>query len=707
MRRVLFFTLLCLALVSTAAQAIQLHWSSGAVNLTFTEATRCTLVVQADSAEVTLPAEWQLLWVADSTQVEVVALDSIEVCAADTAQVYDVEGPATSEDSTANRWTAQFCSGGSSVAAGATYVLDLPAWARGKLKVVALDPADSTSVIESNEVLFNGGVSDDFQTTVLDVESTHEGTDLVISAVGTGLDAAESAKLVAPDGSWTVKLDLVSRSSSTLTASAYVAVDLPASVLAVESASGVSAVASVPADFPYAPMSQIGSSGLMVPGDSIQPKDFAFLYQARLGIFHLFYIWQDRKIVAREGGKHDSTEKFLGHAWSKDLLNWTQMPTVLAVRDTSWDNFHVWAPHIIQKDLTYYMFYTGVTLDPTDAYCSTCEIQRIGVATASATTPDDSLKTWERMDDWIFSHNNVEWAVHDTSVTKGQQFRDPFVMLDSDSTGPSYLMYCVTRPQYDTLSYVVGVARSDGDLTRWRNYGAMHNTDSSAVPYDVIESPHLFSYNDRSLNRLVWRLLFTAKVSEEVVDVHQEKSTTRTASDTLATGWGPQVALFDYLDGDSTVSAWMGSEYLWAMGHEYLAAYDDHMWAIDINEVNWRVTSPYDFYLTMPSVADVGGSSYSDAGDGGVGLSLAGLAFGGSEVRLRMDVPRAMRVRLDLFDVLGRRLRTLLDKEVAAGRTTVAWDGRDGNGRALGSGIYFARLMFPGGRRTVRVPLAR
>jgi hypothetical protein len=74
MHRVLFFTLLCLALVSTAAQAIQLHWSSGAVNLTFTEATRCTLVVQADSAEVTLPAEWQLLWVADSTQVEVVAL---------------------------------------------------------------------------------------------------------------------------------------------------------------------------------------------------------------------------------------------------------------------------------------------------------------------------------------------------------------------------------------------------------------------------------------------------------------------------------------------------------------------------------------------------------------------------------------------------------------------------------------------------------
>ncbi len=74
MRRIPLFSVLCLAIVPAAAQAIQLHWSSGAVNLTFTEATRCTLVVQADSAEVTLPAEWQLLWVADSTQVEVVAL---------------------------------------------------------------------------------------------------------------------------------------------------------------------------------------------------------------------------------------------------------------------------------------------------------------------------------------------------------------------------------------------------------------------------------------------------------------------------------------------------------------------------------------------------------------------------------------------------------------------------------------------------------
>jgi len=98
------------------------------------------------------------MWVGDSTEVEVVALDSLGVCPGDTAQVHDVDGPSTPDDSTAHRVTAHFCSGGSNASDRATYQLDLPAWGRGKCKVVALDPADSSHVLESNEVTFNGGV---------------------------------------------------------------------------------------------------------------------------------------------------------------------------------------------------------------------------------------------------------------------------------------------------------------------------------------------------------------------------------------------------------------------------------------------------------------------------------------------------------------------------------------------------------------------
>jgi len=705
MRRVRGLLVLALLLIPAVSHAIQLHWSSGADTLTFTEATRAILVLRADSAEVTLPPEWRLLWVGDSTEVEVVALDSLEVCAGDTAQVYGLDGPATPADSAAHLATAHFCSGGSEAAEQAVFQLDLPAWGRGKCKVVALDPVDSTSVLESNEVTFNGGVSDDFEPAVLDVESTHEGTDLLVSAVGTGLDAAESAKLVAPDGSWTVNLNVVNRSSSALTASAYVAADLPASVLAVESGSGASAIASVPADLPYMPMGSVGSSGLMAPGDSIQPKDFALLYQSRLGIFHLFYIWSDRTVKTAQGvWDQTRTEKFLGHAWSKDLLNWTQMSAVLAVRDTSWDNFHVWAPHIVQKGPIYYLFYTGVTHETGQG--GTRNVQRIGLATADATVPGDSLRTWARRDKWIFSHNNVAWAAHDTLQTYGQQFRDPFVMADPDSVG-RYLMYYVTVPQYDTLSYVVGVARSSGDFTAWRDYGPMHGTDRAAVPYAVLESPHVFPHYDPTLNRLVWRLLFTTQPSDSVVNVHVETNSTTVPSDTLLSGWSDEVALFDCLDGDSTVAYWKGSEYERALAHEYLAGYDDHTWAVDINEVNWRTTSPYDFYLTMPTVTDVGGDVSVAPTNRRLGLSLLRWGLGGTEARLRLDLPSVMRVRLDVFDVSGRRLRTLVDRELAAGTTTVTWDGRDSGGQALGSGIYFARLTASGDNRTVRVPIVR
>jgi flagellar hook assembly protein FlgD len=54
-------------------------------------------------------------------------------------------------------------------------------------------------------------------------------------------------------------------------------------------------------------------------------------------------------------------------------------------------------------------------------------------------------------------------------------------------------------------------------------------------------------------------------------------------------------------------------------------------------------------------------------------------------------------VRLAIFDVAGRRIRTLCDGRVApAGVSTVVWDGTADDGRELPAGIYLCRLMTPG-----------
>ncbi len=48
--------------------------------------------------------------------------------------------------------------------------------------------------------------------------------------------------------------------------------------------------------------------------------------------------------------------------------------------------------------------------------------------------------------------------------------------------------------------------------------------------------------------------------------------------------------------------------------------------------------------------------------------------------------------RLEIYDLQGRRIRTLVEATLPAGPHTRIWDGRDDSGRAAVSGVYFARL---------------
>ena len=60
---------------------------------------------------------------------------------------------------------------------------------------------------------------------------------------------------------------------------------------------------------------------------------------------------------------------------------------------------------------------------------------------------------------------------------------------------------------------------------------------------------------------------------------------------------------------------------------------------------------------------------------------------------LSYDLAKAGRVTLQIFDVTGRVVRTLVDERKEAGRYSVEWDARDGKGMAMSSGIYFYRMM--------------
>jgi len=68
------------------------------------------------------------------------------------------------------------------------------------------------------------------------------------------------------------------------------------------------------------------------------------------------------------------------------------------------------------------------------------------------------------------------------------------------------------------------------------------------------------------------------------------------------------------------------------------------------------------------------------------------------EARFSFELPAAARVSLDIFDVRGRRVRSLSGGEFGEGGNQLVWDGRDERGHDLPAGVYLARYEV-GGRK--------
>lgn len=82
----------------------------------------------------------------------------------------------------------------------------------------------------------------------------------------------------------------------------------------------------------------------------------------------------------------------------------------------------------------------------------------------------------------------------------------------------------------------------------------------------------------------------------------------------------------------------------------------------------------------------------------GSGLRLLGASpnpFGASTV-LRFALDRSAAVEVDIFDLAGRRVRSLARPAAGAGEQLLVWDGRDGAGEAVQAGVYLYRLRAAG-----------
>lgn len=69
---------------------------------------------------------------------------------------------------------------------------------------------------------------------------------------------------------------------------------------------------------------------------------------------------------------------------------------------------------------------------------------------------------------------------------------------------------------------------------------------------------------------------------------------------------------------------------------------------------------------------------------------------------IAFDVPKASRVEVSVFNVLGQKVETLVDDYKAAGSYTVAWDAS-----RYSSGVYFYRISSPGFSETKKMTLLK
>jgi subtilisin family serine protease len=162
---------------------------------------------------------------------------------------------------------------------------------------------------------------------------------------------------------------------------------------------------------------------------------------------------------------------------------------------------------------------------------------------------------------------------------------------------------------------------------------------------------------------------------------------------TEPSGWMPDFASLYYsLDLDST---WMpinthivGTSYPWAVPSVAAPSARIRVYLYDSEGVMGYDSSDLPFRIT--------GTTAVDVAEGGVPRVHALFQNVPNPFNpttwIKFELPSASRAQLEVFSVDGRRVRTLLDQPLPAGRYRLVWDGRNDQSRPVASGVYLYRI---------------
>ncbi len=78
-----------------------------------------------------------------------------------------------------------------------------------------------------------------------------------------------------------------------------------------------------------------------------------------------------------------------------------------------------------------------------------------------------------------------------------------------------------------------------------------------------------------------------------------------------------------------------------------------------------------------------------------------------ANTKISFGLPEPGQIQLEIFNITGQKVGTLLDGYFEAGRYDLVWDGTDSNGQIVSSGVYFYRLQTGTVAKTMKMTLLK
>lgn len=202
---------------------------------------------------------------------------------------------------------------------------------------------------------------------------------------------------------------------------------------------------------------------------------------------HANYLYLASIEVRAPASPQEHTEHDFAYARTSDFCTWEDLGNILGVGlPGEPDESAIWAPHVIEENGLYYMFYTGVN-------------RNVAQSIMLAVSDDPANPASWVKKGVVFRPNHTNMIYH--GAHKWSDARDPMVLKQKDQ----YYLYYTGK---DTSGGVVGVAIANQLTGPWRDWGAV----AAASPKAMAESPYVIEkdgvyylmFNDAGGNGPTW-----------------------------------------------------------------------------------------------------------------------------------------------------------------------------------------------------------